>query len=73
MFIFLGGLGRFKSTERTIPLWGYDDFVKALKAIGLSDRIVGLLDKSHIVHSMQTGAFPYDPFSAGLEDSSVEG
>ena len=73
LFIFLGGLDHFKSTEPSIPLWGYDDFVKALKAIDLPDRIVGLLDRSHIVHSMRTSAFPYDPFSAGLEDSSVEG
>ena len=72
LFIFLGGLGRFKSTEPSIPLWGYDDFAKALKAMGLRDRIVGLLDRKHIVHSMQTNAFPKDAFFAGLEESSVE-
>ena len=71
-FIFLGDLRRFKSVKPSISLWGYDDFVKALKALGLPDRIVGLLDRSHIVHSIQTSDFPHDPFFSGLEDSSME-
>ena len=43
----------------------YDDFVEALEAMGLPDRIVGLLDKCHIIHLMHTGDFPDDPFFVG--------
>ena len=69
LFIFLGDLDGFKPADPSIPLWGYDDFVKALKATGIPNRIVGLLDKCHIIHSMETGDFPADAFFVGLEDS----
>ena len=69
LFIFLGDLDGFKPADPSIPLWGYDDFVKALKAMGIPNRIVGLLDQCHIIHSMETGDFPADPFFVGLEDS----
>ena len=71
-FIFLGDLPQTRSTEPPVILWGYDDFVNALRETGLPDRIVGLLDRSQIVHSMQTSDFPFDPFFAGLGDSSLE-
>ena len=70
LFVFLGDLRGFKPANSSIPVWGYGDFVKALKATGLPNRIVGLLDRSHIIHSAQTGDFPDDPFFVGLEDPS---
>ena len=73
LFIFLGDLHRFKPADQTVPLWSYDDFVEALSAVVLPNRIVGLLDKCHIIHSMHTGDFPDDPFFVGLEDSTQEG
>ena len=72
LFVFLGDLGRFTPADPSFPLWGFDDFVTALKAIGLPNRIVGLLDRNHIIHSMPTGTFPDDPFFVGLEESSTE-
>ena len=73
LFIFLGDLDGFKPADPSIPLWGYDDFVKALKATGIPNRIVGMLDKCHIIHSMETGDFVEDPFFVGLEDYGEEG
>ena len=73
LFIFLGDLDHFKPADPSMPLWGYNDFVKALKTVGLPSRIVGLLHKCHIIHSMHTGNFPDDPFYVGLEDSAEEG
>ena len=72
LFVFLGDLDRFTPPDPSFPLWGFDDFVKALKEIGLPNRIVGLLDRNHIIHSMPTGTFPDDPFFVGLEGSSAE-
>lgn len=73
LFVFLGDLGNFVSAETHIRLSTYDEFVSALKTVGLPDRIVGLLDRSNIIHSMQPGEFMHDPFFVGLEDSSIEG
>jgi len=67
IFVFLGDLGNFKPTVKSIPLWGYDDFVQALQAVNLPDRIVGLLDRSHIIRHLGLDDFPHDPFSVGLE------
>ena len=72
LFISLG-VDRFKPADPSIPLWSHGDFEKALMKVGLPNRIVGLLDKCHIIHSMQTRNFPDDPHFAGLEDPSVEG
>ena len=65
-FIFLGDLDNFKPSDPSIPLLGYDDFVEALKVIGLPPRIVDLLDRSYIIHSVRGDDFPHDPFFAGL-------
>ena len=73
LFIFLGDLHRFKPADQTVLLWSFDDFVEALSAVVLPNRIVGLLDKCHIIHSMHTGDFPDDPFFVGLEDSTQKG
>ena len=66
LFIFLGDLGDFRPNS-SIPLWGYNDFVEALKAIGLPDKIVGLLDRSHIIRHIRLDDFPHDLYSVGLE------
>ena len=57
LFIFLGNLGDFRPNS-SIPLWGYNDFVEALKAIGLPDKIVGLLDRSHIIRQVSFDDLP---------------
>ena len=67
MFVFLGDLDGFKPTVTSIPLWGYDDFVEALKAMDLPGKIVGLLDRSYIIRHVGLDDFPHDPFSVGLE------
>ena len=72
LFIFLGDLDRFKPADPSIPLWSHGDFVDALRTIGLPKRIVDVLDKSDIIHSLRTDGFPQDPFFAGLENPSVE-
>ena len=66
MFVFLGDLDGFKPTVTSIPLWGYDDFVEALQAMDLPDKIVGLLDRSYIIRHVGLDDFPHDPFSVGL-------
>ena len=70
IFVFLGDLDKFNPAVTSIPLWGYDDFVEALKAVNLPDKIVGLLDRSHIIRHVRLDDFPHDPFFVGLE---VEG
>ena len=70
IFVFLGDLDKFKPAVTSISLWGYDDFVEALKAVNLPDKVVGLLDRSHIVRQVRLDDFPHDPFFVGLE---VEG
>ena len=54
LFVFLGDLDGFKQ-DSSVPLWGYDDFVRALRAVGLPNKIVGLLDRSHIIRYVQLG------------------
>ncbi len=66
IFVFLGDLDNFKPTVTSITLWGYDDFVKALKAVDIPGRIVGLLDRSHIIRHVRLDDFPHDPFCVGL-------
>ena len=70
LFVFLGDLDGFEPSDRLVSLWGYDDFVKELREVGLPNRIVGLLDKRHIIRTMQAGDFPEDPFLVGLEEFS---
>ena len=67
IFIFLGDLHDFKPTVTSIPLWGYDDFVKALQGVDLPDKIVRLLDRSHIIRHLRLDDFTRDPFFVGLE------
>ena len=66
LFIFLGDLDDFEPAIPSIPVWGYEDFVRSLRSAGLPPRVVGLLDKSYIIHSMWDGDSPHDPFSVGL-------
>ena len=81
LFIFLGDLDDFKPIVTSIPLWGYGDFVEALQAVDLPDKIIRLLERSHIVRHLGLDDFPDDPFFVGLEadwsslgrDSQTEG
>ena len=52
LFISLADLRGFESTGDSVTLWDYNDFLRRLRRLGLSARLVGLLDRSHIVHSM---------------------
>ena len=67
LFVFLGNVGNFKPTVTSIPLWGYEDFVEAVQAVDLPHKIVGLLNRSHIIRHVRLDDFPHDPFSVGLE------
>ena len=67
MFVFLGDLDNFKPAVTSIPLWGYDDFVEALQAVDLPDKIVGLLNKSYIIRHVRLDEFPDDPYYIGIE------
>ena len=67
IFVFLGDLNNVKPIATSIPMWGYDDFVEALQALELPDKIVGLLDRSYIVRHVRLDEFPHDPYFVGLE------
>lgn len=76
LFIFLGDIGRlghgdslaedFSPEDMLFPLWDYATFVEQLRAAGIPPRVVGLLEKSHIVQTIRLEDFPDDPFSVGL-------
>ena len=51
LFVSLADLERFDSGEHRCELWDRDRFVSELKAVGLPNKIVGLLDVSYIVRS----------------------
>ena len=52
LFISLADLRGFESSDDSVTLWDYSDFLKRLRRVGLSPRLVDLLDRSHIVHSI---------------------
>ena len=52
LFISLADLRGFECADDSVTLWDYDGFLGRLRRLGLSPRLVGLLDRSHIVHSM---------------------
>lgn len=64
LFVFLGDLGDFTPTVTSIPLWDYNHFVEAVQAVGIPDRIVGLLDRSNIIRHVRLDDFPHAPFSS---------
>lgn len=66
LFVFLGDLGGFTSTDTQVTLWGFNDFISSLKEADIPRRIVSLLDRSNIIHTVNLGEFPADLFFAGL-------
>ena len=66
LFVFLGDVDDFDPAATSIALWGYDEFVEALKTTGLPNKIVDLLNKSYIIQSMWDDDFPHDPSFVGL-------
>ena len=51
LFVSLADLESFDPGEHTCELWNRNRFVSELKAVGLPDEIVGLLDVSYIIRS----------------------
>ena len=66
LFIFSGDVNKLDTSVPSIPLWGYDDFVGALRSEGFPNKIVDLLHSSHIIRHVRLDDFPDDPFSVGL-------
>ena len=52
LFISLADLRGFESADNSVTLWDYDGFLSRLRRLGLNPRLIDLLDRSHIVHSM---------------------
>ena len=52
LFISLADLRGFQSTDDSVILWDYNGFLRRLRRVGLNSRLVDLLDRSHIVHSL---------------------
>ena len=69
LFVFLGDLDRFTPADPQVTLWGFNDFVSKLKAVGTPSRIVGLLDKSNIIHTVDAKDFLDDLFFTSSRDS----
>ena len=68
LFISLADLSKFEIGTPSVRLWDYGSFTSRLKAAGLPNRIVGLLERSRIIHSFQIDDFPEDEFFVGLND-----
>ena len=52
LFISLADLRGFESADDSVTLWDYNGFLKRLRQLGLNPRLVDLLNRGHIVHSM---------------------
>ena len=57
LFISLADLSGIESADDSVTLWDYNGFLRRLRQLGLNTRLVGLLDKSHIVHSISGFGF----------------
>ena len=66
LFISLADLSGFESATPSVRLWDYGSFTSKLKDAGLPNRIVGLLERSRIIHSFRIDDFPMDEFLVGL-------
>ena len=66
LFVSLADLSGFESSTPSVCLWDYGSFMNKLKAAGLPNRIVGLLERSRIIHSFRIDDFPMDEFLVGL-------
>ncbi len=52
LFISLADLRGFESAGDSVTLWDYNGFLRRLRRVGLNSRLVDLLDRSLIVHSI---------------------
>ena len=52
LFISLADLRNFESSDESVTLLDYDGLVKRLRQVSLNSRLIDLLDRSHIMHSM---------------------
>ena len=52
LFISLADLRGIESDDDSVTLWDYNGFLKRLRQLGLNPRLVDLLNRSHIIHSM---------------------
>ena len=52
LFISLADLRNFESSDESVTLWDYNGLVKRLRQVSLNSRLIDLLDRSHIMHSM---------------------
>ena len=66
LFISLADLRGLESADDAVTLWDYNGFVRRLKDVGLTSRLVGLLDRSRIIHSISAFDFLKDPPDVGL-------
>jgi hypothetical protein len=65
LFISLANLKGFESGDDSVNMWDYNDFVKRLRELGLTSRIVGLLDRSRIIHTLSSFGIFNDPPETG--------
>ena len=68
LFISLADLSGFESTDSSIGLWDYDRFVSKLRAVGFTNRVVRLLERSYIIHSWPIDDFHEDLFPVGVDN-----
>ena len=66
LFISLADLKGFESADDSVTLWDYNGFVRRLKDMGLTSRLVDLLDRNRIIHSMSASDFINYPRDVGL-------
>ena len=61
LFISLADLRGFESADDSVTLWDYNGSLRRLRRLGLNPRLVDLLDRSHIVHSMSDFDLIHEP------------
>ena len=55
LFISLADLTEVQLGNGSVTVWDYNDFVENLRLSGLGSRMVGLLDRGNIIHSISAG------------------
>lgn len=68
LFISLADLSGLESADSSIGLWDYDRFVSELRAVGFTNRVIRLLEKSHIIHSWPIDEFDEDLFPVDVDN-----
>ena len=52
LFVSLADLKGFETVDDSVTLWDYNHFVKELRELGLTSRLVSLMDRDHIIYTM---------------------